>query len=630
VGSLRYKLFLSYALLVLAVLLGGAWSVYHFHALGQSVGRIMSNNYRSVLDAQNMKEALERQDSALLFQVAGHPEKALPQFEANRRLFETNFQDAAANITEPGEPQIVREIEAQWRDYRERSQALLAGQPSPAEKRRVYFETLEPRFLTLKASLNRLLDLNQGAMLLAQRQAERQATAASRTSVGMSVALVLLGMVYAVHLSSALVAPLRRLTSAARLIGEGDLSIRIEVPTGDEVEVLAHEFNRMTAHLEEYREREAARLQVAEEKSDAAINSLYEPVLVTGPHGELSHLNRAAEQLFGPEHGWLGSPIGRLLLPPLERAVQDAAANRQPVAPEDGGLVSIRSERGDRSYRIRTAPILRPSVDSAPGDVAGTVTVLEDVTRTLELDRLKDEFISVASHELRTPLTSLQLAVKLLAEGGAGALSERQVKLVQMATSDAERLDRLTQDLLNLTRLEAGTAIPNPQPSHARDIVEIGIGPLRSRAEQKSVTLEQRIDPDLPLVLGDLEQLSRVVTNLVSNAIRHTPTGGRVELHAARDGETVRFAVRDSGEGIPEQYLGRVFDRFVQVPGATSGGAGLGLPIAKKIVEAHGGRIGVDSTLGAGAEFWFTVPLAGTGGAALGEGKGERWLKNEY
>lgn len=615
-GSLRYKLLLSYALLVLAVLLGGAWSVYHFHALGQSVGRIMSNNYRSVLDAQNMKEALERQDSALLFQVAGHPEKALPQYEANRRVFEINFRDAAANITEPGEPEIIREIEAEWREYRERSEAMLARQLSPAEQRRVYFDTVETRFLTLKASLNRLLNLNQRAMLLAQRQAERQATSASRTSVGMSVALVLLGMVYAVHLSRALVAPLRRLTNAARLIGEGDLSIRIEAPTGDEVEVLAHELNRMTARLEEYREREAARLQVAEEKSDAAINSLYEPVLVTGPHGELSHLNRAAEQLFGPEHTWIGTPVGRLLLPPLERAVQDAAANRQPVAPDDGGLVSIRSERGERSYRIRTAPILRPSNTSAPGEVAGTVTVLEDVTRVLELDRLKDEFISVASHELRTPLTSLQLAVKLLGEGTSETLSERQIKLVRMAASDAERLDRLTQDLLNLTRLEAGTAIPNPQPIHPRDLIEIGIAPLRARAEQKSIALEQRIDPGLPLVLGDLEQLSRVVTNLVSNAIRHTPPGGSVKLRASTQGEAVQFSVRDSGEGIPEQYLERVFDRFVQVPGATSGGAGLGLPIARKIVEAHGGRIGVQSTLGAGAEFWFTVPLAG-GGAAV-------------
>jgi signal transduction histidine kinase len=207
------------------------------------------------------------------------------------------------------------------------------------------------------------------------------------------------------------------------------------------------------------------------------------------------------------------------------------------------------------------------------------------------------------------------MAVQLLAEGSAGPLAEKQQRLVQMAGVDAERLDRLTRDLLDLTRLEAGTAVPHRRPVRPLDAVEMAVGPLRPQAEEKGVTLTVQVESALPLVSADLEQLSRVVSNLVVNAIRHTPGGGEVTVTAAPSEETdrrdrfMRFTVRDTGEGIPPEYLGRVFERFVQVPGATAGGAGLGLPIAKKIVEAHGGQIWAGSDLGRGTRFQFTVPL---------------------
>jgi NtrC-family two-component system sensor histidine kinase KinB len=614
--SLRQKLLLSYALLVIGVLAGGAWSIYHFGVLGRSVRLIMSNNYRSVLDAQNMKEALERQDSALMFHVAGHDPKALPQYEANRLLFERNYRDAADNITEIGEPEAIRDIGEQFEQYTRRAQMFLRSTPPPDAQARVYFAEMEPRFIRLKNRCNDLLRLNQDAMVRAQRRAELQAATASRASIGVALGLLIFGVVYAVNLSSALVAPLQRLAEAAKLIGEGDLHTHIEVKTGDEVEVLAEEFNRMTRSLRAYREREAARLQVAEEKSDAAINSLYEPVIVTGAEGEVIRLNSAAETLFGPEASRLSQPIERLAIAPLAAAVREAIHERHAVAPEgERGMATITVDQSERCFRLRTAPLVRPSGPNGgePGNrggVAGTVTVLEDVTRLRQLDRLKDEFISVASHELRTPLTSMLMAVQLLAEGSAGSLSPRQKRLVGMAVADAERLDQLTRDLLDLTRLEAGTAVPQRRAIDARDMVELAVAPLRVTAAEEGVALELAVGAGLPPLCGDLEQLSRAVRNLVGNSIRHTPAGGRVLIAAAGDGESMHVTISDTGQGIPPDYLSRIFERFVQVPEATSGGAGLGLPIAKKIVEAHGGKIWAESTLGQGTRLHFTVPLA--------------------
>jgi signal transduction histidine kinase len=264
--------------------------------------------------------------------------------------------------------------------------------------------------------------------------------------------------------------------------------------------------------------------------------------------------------------------------------------------------------------------------------------VLEDVTRLRQLDRLKDDFISVASHELRTPLTSLQMAVQLLMEGSAGVLTAPQERLLRMAAIDADRLDRLTKDLLDLTRLEAGTAVPNRRPIRPADMVDLALRALRPQIEAKQVTLEVHVTPSVPLVSGDLEQLSRVVSNLVGNALRHTPAGGRIEVAAAIRNEkrgarneererrpvpdpiprssslvpSIEFTVTDNGEGISPDYLEQVFERFVQVPGTSAGGAGLGLPIARRIVEAHGGSIGVESTLSERTRFYFTVPVAAT------------------
>ncbi len=606
--SLREKLLLSYALLLLGIFGGAGWSIYYFGVLGQSVRLILQNNYRSVLDAQHMKEALERQDSAMLFYIAGDAPRARQQYEANRPQFARYFADASDNITEVGESDVIRDIGVQFAAYTQRAQAFLHDSALSSDGRRqVYFSELEPAFVRLKNRCDDLLQLNQEAMVRAQHRAEQQAGAARRAAVLLALGVLVVGSIYAVNLSRALVAPLRHLAVAAERIGEGNLDTRIEVRTRDEVETLATAFNSMVDRLRVYRDREAARLQVAEEKSDAVLNSLYEPVIVTGARGEVIGFNRSAGTLLTSAAAWINRPVEETGIPAFATAVRDAIEKRSPVAPEgERGLARIPADRGEHFYRVRTAPVVQQT-----GTVIGTVTVLEDVTRLRQLDRMKDDFISVASHELRTPLTSMQLAVQLLAEGSAGPLSRAQDRLVSIAAADARRLERLTRDLLDLTRLEAGTAIPAPQAVRPRDIVETAIEPLRAVAAEKAITLSADVDPGLPSVLGSREHLSRAVTNLVDNALRHTPPGGRVDVMARVIDHAVEFIVADTGEGIPPEFLTHLFERFVQVPGASSRGAGLGLSIVRRIVEAHRGTIGVESSVGQGSRFHFTIPLAG-------------------
>jgi signal transduction histidine kinase len=235
------------------------------------------------------------------------------------------------------------------------------------------------------------------------------------------------------------------------------------------------------------------------------------------------------------------------------------------------------------------------------------VVVLEDITNLRQLDRLKTEFIGVASHELRTPITSLLLANELMSEGAAGVLSPELKQIVEAQGQDLSRLEKLTRELLDLTRMEAGQTLPKFEMSPAGQVAKGAVQSVRRQAEEKGVHLVEEIPEGLPSVRVDKSQITRVLVNLLNNAIRHTAPGGTVTARAIPKADQVTFEVADTGEGIPAEYLATIFDRFVQVPGATQGGAGLGLSIAQRIVKAHGGVMQVSSEVGKGSTFSFSV-----------------------
>ncbi|HEX3702843.1 MAG TPA: HAMP domain-containing sensor histidine kinase, partial [Vicinamibacterales bacterium] len=232
------------------------------------------------------------------------------------------------------------------------------------------------------------------------------------------------------------------------------------------------------------------------------------------------------------------------------------------------------------------------------------------ITHLSEISGLKSEFIAAASHELRTPLTSVQMGIHLLLEEPAGALTDRQQDILQMCREDTNRLDRLMRELLDLSKIESSETVPVRTivrtPSLIRDAVEA----LRLQVEARGIRLDVDAAPDLPAVSVDRGQIERVVANLVTNATRATPSGGSVTVAAMARGGEVAVSVADSGAGIPRDYLARIFEPFVQVPGGSNAGAGLGLAISKRIVEAHGGRLSAQSEPGKGSTFTFTVPVA--------------------
>jgi NtrC-family two-component system sensor histidine kinase KinB len=247
------------------------------------------------------------------------------------------------------------------------------------------------------------------------------------------------------------------------------------------------------------------------------------------------------------------------------------------------------------------------------GHIFGVAVILQDVTRLRLLDEVKTNLVSTVSHELKTPLTSVRMGLHLLLEERIGALNSKQTELLLAAREDSERLLRMINDLLDLAKLESGKATMPSEVIDPRELVESAGQDLRGLVESRGSRLVTKTEPGLPKVFVDAQQISHVFSNFISNAVKHTKAGEEILLGARKHNDAIRFSVIDHGSGIAPKYRARIFDRFFRVPGAEVTGAGLGLAIAKEIVLAQGGTIGVDSTPGEGTEFYFDLPCANQG-----------------
>ena len=606
--SLRAKLLTTYAVFIAALVFLGSWSAWRLHDMGKVSRRIISENYDSVVAAQEMKESLERQDSAALFALLGARDKALAQLREHRVRFDASFEKAANNITEVGEPQAIESIRRDRQIYYQRFDAFITkatGNSEPSSLRSEYFTQLEPQFNTLRADCDHLLQLNQRAMRAKSEAAAGVAQLWFYRTLLIAGVLVLAGIALAVLLSNRIVKPLRELTESTTKIAAGDLNAKVPVTSHDEVGVLAVEYNRMAERIRQLRSSDMGKLIVAQQTTEAAIDSLYDPVIVTDAEGCVTKLNHAAEEVFGSQQENSGKHVGQVARDQrIAAAVAEALTSRRPVAEEEmSSVLPLAVDGLERAFRLRTTPMR----DNGK-HLLGAVTLLEDITHLRELDRLKSEFIATASHELRTPLTSVQMGVYLLLERAAGELTEKQVEVLSACREDCERLDKLMRDLLDLSRIEAGESKPALQPVKTSDLINEAARDLRSQVEAKGLQFTTKADLNLPNVMADRSQVIRVLANLVVNAVRYTRQG-EIKISAEPRGGFVAISVSDTGSGIPQEYLPHVFDKFVQVPGRVSG-AGLGLAISRLIVKAHGGQISAQSELNEGSTFTFTLPVA--------------------
>lgn len=611
--SVRMRLLVSHLILVLLLGLVMSSAISNFVALGRGVDRVLEGNYKSISAAQQMQNGLMIDTVGVSELLVDRKPDARDRFIIGDKEFKDGLNKAMDAINETGEAEIIKRIDDLHQQHRNNILNLL-NQSSLTKDERAHLTHDEAvNHGELRLEIDNLIQLNQNAMLRESTAVKSMVqNAAGRSMLVAGIALIL-AITLTVALSRDILKPLRMLADRAKSIGEGDLDQRLFLNRADELGSLAKSFNHMADRLQEAKQRAIQRLQRAEQMSDQALESLYDPVIVTDAKGNIAYLNKAAEGLFGPSPANPRTPViahkgDELIVKAINRAIQQETVL---ATEDDTNLIPIQVGETTRKYRQRVTPM-----KDDHGELLGTVVVLEDITHLKEVDRLKTEFIGVASHELRTPVTSLLMSVQLLEEGAVGELNDSQKQIVAVQREDLERLQRLMQELLDLSKLEAGTQPLRYSLIDAEALIQGAISSTRAIASEKQINVKAELDPDLQPLRADRSQIERVLINLISNAIRHSAPGKGIRVRATRDGDQVTFTIEDQGEGIPKEYLAEIFDRFVQVPGATGGGAGLGLSIAHNIVKAHGGSIWADSELGAGSAFHFTLP---TDPVAVGE-----------
>src|SRR5437762_12534004 len=411
-----------------------------------------------------MKEAAERVDSAALFRAAGRPDKGDAQAGPNIEAFETELRIQERNITETGEADATRRLRAAWNGYVAKYDAFRRLREEK-DLRRDYFAELQPEFLRLKDAAERILEINQDAMLLKSDRARATAERNRSLLLLSTISALALCLSASLSLTRRVLRPLNGLSLAVRRIGEGDLEARARIEGQDEIAQVGRELDTMADKLREYRSSSLGELLQAQQASQAAIDSLPDPILVVAADGALLNVNESAERELQIHAG--EQPLARIdpdLRTAIEKVRAHVVSGKGPYLPR--GLEEALHVR-DRRLLPRATPLY-----SEEGAVVGATIVLQDVTRLVRFDELKNDLVATVAHEFRTPLTSLRMAIHILVEGTVGPINEKQADLLQAAREDCEPLQDIVDDLLDLARIQAGKVEVQPAAISAKSLVE--------------------------------------------------------------------------------------------------------------------------------------------------------------
>ena len=599
VRRLQTRFLLAGCLLVMTTVACGIWSAVMFARLSTVVGKTLRESQETTDLTALLASTLEREDDALLLSVNGEVERARHELMTQRRHFDHAAALLVRLLQDPEESAAASALQQHVATYRTAGDALFTLTRPEASK--AYHEQVNPALRQAVGACAKIRELNFRSMQLAGIRARDEAQRATVLVGGISVGAVLISTLVAVLLARTVLRPVHEISTSLEALRLGDFDHRVQVTSPDELGQLAEGFNRMAETLAEFRRSNIGEVLRAKETLEAMLAALPDAVIVIDPDGHIVTTNalaRAILQATGAEGVQQvgGLPFPAYALQALRTALRGERTLETRAELTHAFSVSLAGRQ--RKVLLIATPIPEFSVGRC-----GAVAVLYDVTEFARLDELRSELVAVASHELKTPLTTLRMNVLLLGEG-AQNLTLRQQEILTAASLGCEELAGTIDELLDLTRIEAGQLRLEHETVNLYTVIEQATSALRSRYEDTNITLHVRREHEQAFVHGDAARLSRVFTNLLTNALTYTPHGGMVSISVTSPQSTGRssepllqIAVTDTGPGIPPEFRERVFEKFFRVEhhraNGTNGarGAGIGLYVCRQIVEAHGGRI---------------------------------------
>ena len=558
--NIKTKLTFGLLFLFIVIMCFGALGIYFVNRLSSDASKILIDNQISLEYCSQMLKSLD----------------AIPDDPSKIAVFETNLKLEENNITEPGEFQAT----AQTRYLFEQLKKDPAGFNKIKEMHKAIFK---------------INDVNEIAIIHKNAHAAHYATQATLWLTIIVTVLSLVALTFVINFPSVIAKPIRELTEGIKEIANKNYSKRIHLEQKDEFGTLADTFNTMAGKLDEYEHSNLSEIKAEKGRIEAIINKMNDGIIGLNDKNKILFFNSAAESLFGLKEKDI---IGHYA---ADIAIQNDLL-RNVLQNETSTQLKIFLDNKESFFVQESIPIL------ADYGVGGRVIILRNITPYRELDAAKTNFIATISHELKIPLFAINMSTQLLEDKRLGEMNKDQAEILNTIKANAERLLKITGELLNMSQIETGKIQLKKQPVKPEVIVLRAMQAVQQQAVQFDVSLKENIERNLPNVDLDEEKTVWVLINFLNNAIKYSSEGGTVEVCVKKEKEIIQFWVADTGRGIEEQYVDRVFDKYFQVPGTTErSGTGLGLSISKEFIEAQGGKIWVKSKYGEGTTFGFNI-----------------------
>ena len=560
---LKTKLSLGLVFLFIVILLFGVLGLFYINRLSKEGRLVLQNNHESLVYCNRMLQSLED----------------LRTSKEAQGIFRDNLGKQQANITEAGEREATEELTKNFNE-------LLTDPADPSN------------YADIRRSIYKIQDLNEMAIVRKNAVAQNTAESAKDILTIIFTILTLVAFTFIFNLPGIISGPIRSLSEGIREIAGKNYKKRIYLKQDDEFGDLANAFNIMAGKLDEYESSNLAKIKFEKSRIETIINQMRDGIIGLDEKRNFLFLNAVAEKLLGLKEPEIAG-----------RYAPDIALTNDLVRTlllDDPGKKDLKIF-ADNKESYFSKDILDVTNNEA---IIGQVIVLRNITPFHELNEAKTNFIATVSHELKTPISSIKMSARLLTDLRVGDLNGEQGELIRGITDDADRLLKITGELLNLSQVETGNIQLKLQPADPGIIVEQALQAVQFQAQQKRIHIHPSIEANLPSIQADLEKTSWVLINFLTNAIKYSPEESGIEVVASRKDNKVEFVVRDHGRGIDAKYLPRIFDRYFKVPGTHDrNGTGLGLSISKEFIEAQGGQIWVGSLLGDGSQFGFAFTV---------------------
>jgi len=561
-GTVKRKIRLGTLFFFFLLLLSGGIGIYYLVRLKDDAKLILTNNYESLDYCHTMQRALDS--------IGTDREKYLV-------VFDSALKKQERNITEPGEQNATVSL-------REQFQLLSKGEKALISRNKI------------DEQLQTILAVNMAAIEKKNKIAEATAEKALTYISIISAIIFIVALTFSFNFPSIITGPINDFREAIRQIADKNYKHRVNITSKDEFGQMATAFNAMAERLEYFESSNLNKLIFEKARAEAVINSLKDASIGINRNNTILFANQQALQLLGLKaEDTIGRPVADL------SARNDLL--RFLIADETNKPFKIVVD-GKENYYTKEV------IEVSQSDTTSKVIVLKNITSFKELDVAKTNFIATISHELKTPLASSDFSLKLLEDNRVGQLTAEQKDLVQQLKNDNQRMLRILSELLNMSQVEAGKIQLTMQVVNPKSVVDASVQAVYSAAKEKQITVVQKIDDDLPVIKTDPDKINWVLNNFLTNAIKYSPEENEVMISVEHNNSSISFSVADKGQGIEEQYLGRIFERYFQVPGRSDKkGSGIGLAICKEFIEAMNGKIWVKSRTGEGSVFGFDLPL---------------------